>query len=73
MNADGSNQTRLTNNTVHELGPSWSTDGTKVAYTRTLGRNNEIYVMNADGSNQTNVTNNSSPELDPAWVKVPAP
>lgn len=32
MNADGSNQTKLTNNPSFEMAPSWSPDGKKIAF-----------------------------------------
>ena len=64
MNSDGTNPTRLTNNTsIHEF-PSWSPDGTKIAFTRNI----DIYVMNAhDGSNQTNISNNAAFDSLPSW------
>ena len=33
MNADGSGQTRLTNNPAADGEPAWSPDGTKIAFT----------------------------------------
>ncbi len=65
MNAvDGSNQTRLTNNTDVDEFPAWSPDSTKIAFTSNL----DIYVMNAvDGSNQTRLTNNTDIDEFPAW------
>src|SRR5437667_117730 len=57
MDADGSNQTRLTNN-PYDISPKWSPDGTKIAFLRSNGFQYDIYVMNADGSNQTRLTNN---------------
>jgi subtilisin family serine protease len=41
--------------------------GSKIAFTRTLNSNQEIYVMNSDGSGQINLTNNSASDYDPAW------
>ncbi len=57
MDADGSNQTRMTNNATEEIDPSWSPDGTKIAFTAYRDGNRDIYVMNADGSNPTSITN----------------
>ena len=67
MNADGSGQTRLTNNADDDLDPSWSPDGAKIAFRSDRDGNFEIYVMNADGSGQTNLTNNAAEDYEPAW------
>jgi len=67
MNADGSNQTRITNNSTSDRQPSWSPDGAKIAFVSNRDGNDEIYVMNADGSNQTRLTNNPAFDFDPAW------
>jgi WD40 repeat protein len=72
MNADGSGQTKLTNNTQSDTDPSWSPDGDKIAFSRS-GDNgeDEIYVMNADGSGQTRLTNNGySPSWSPDGDKI---
>ena len=54
MNADGSNQTLLTEEAWE---PHWSPDGTRIAYVKDTGFYQvAIYVMNADGSNQTRLT-----------------
>ena len=67
MNADGSNQTRLTNNMFSDSGPSWSPDSNKITFGTNRDGNFEVYSMNANGSNQVNLTNNSSSDFDPVW------
>ena len=67
MNADGSAQSRLTNNAVTDKDPTWSPDGTKIAFLTNRDGNNEIYVMNADGSAPARLTNNAASDGQPAW------
>jgi Tol biopolymer transport system component len=63
----GKQLTQLTYNTAEDTRPSWSPDGTKIAFTSNRSGNNEIYVMNADGTNQTRVTKNSADDSRPTW------
>ena len=70
MGADGSDPTSLTNGRADEFNPSWSPDGTKIAFDRVIDGNSDIWVMNADGSDQTNLTNDAETEdteLKPSW------
>jgi WD40 repeat protein len=68
MNPDGSDVTRLTNNTGSDRSPAWSPDGTKIAF---LNRPSpqfdeyDLYLMGADGSNQTQITPSFSRGLAP--------
>jgi tricorn protease-like protein len=67
MNADGSNQTRLTDNSASDSSPSCSTDGSKIVFVSTRDGNAEIYVMNSDGSNPTRLTDSSGLDFDPSF------
>jgi Tol biopolymer transport system component len=67
MNADGSEETRLTMNGRNNMSPFWSPDGNKIVFTSSSSGDSQIYVMNADGSEQTGLTNNDMFNLAPAW------
>jgi Tol biopolymer transport system component len=67
-----SNPTRLTNNDAEDAIPSWSPDGTKIAFISDRGGTDkkpiiQIYVMNTDGTNQTNISND-----DDRWDAFPS-
>ncbi len=47
--------------------PTWSPDGTRIAFRSDRDGNFEIYVMDADGSNPVNLTDHSASERSPAW------
>lgn len=51
MNADGSNQTRLTNTPEYDDSqPSWSSDGSTIAFLSNREDIRRLYVMKADGT-----------------------
>ena len=67
MNADGSGQTRLTDNPGSDSDPSWSPDGQRIAFSSDRDGNGDIYVMNTDGSDVTRLTDNPGFDSDPSW------
>ena len=67
MDADGSNQMRLTFNAVSDTYPVWSPNGRQIAFASSRDGNYEIYVMDADGMNQRNLTNHPEYDSFPAW------
>jgi Tol biopolymer transport system component len=63
----GAAVTRLTNNTVDDVDPSWSPDHSKITFASNRNGNFEIYAMNANGSGVTRLTSNSAADTWPAW------
>jgi Tol biopolymer transport system component len=66
MNADGSDQRRLTNNPGYDQGPTWSKDGKKIAFTSSRYGTGDVFLMNADSSNQRQVTTGANAH----WAKL---
>ena len=55
-NADGSNLTRLTNNTKYDAEPIISSDGKQIVFGSQRDGDFDIYIMNADGTNVRRLT-----------------
>jgi len=70
MNADGSNQTRITK-TSGVASPDWSPDGKKIVFIE-YGLATSISIMNADGSNPTAVIGamGTNPKWSPDGTKI---
>jgi Tol biopolymer transport system component len=61
MNADGSHQTRLTHDAMHDSNPSWSPDGTKIVFEGEDG----IFVLTLRTKALSRLTKDNNAE--PAW------
>jgi len=72
MNADGSNQVRLTNTLENDDSPAWSSDGLKIVFRSDRERDccdptAQVWIMNVDGSNQADLSNNGWGDSAPNW------
>jgi dipeptidyl aminopeptidase/acylaminoacyl peptidase len=70
MDADGTNERRLTENPASDFYPTWSpgpSGSARIAFTSTRDNDREIYVMNADGSDQTRLTFVDGVDQRPDW------
>jgi TolB protein len=76
MNADGSDQTRLTDHQSLDAAPAWSPDGKSIAYiSDRAGRDyRDIWVMRANGAAPHRVTHGAVAQSPPDWQPLqPAP
>lgn len=67
MNADGSNQTEITDFETNDENPSISPDGKNVGYQSYIKDGLAIVVVNTDGSNKKQLTVADPPNGSPAW------
>lgn len=55
------------NDPVAAARPTWSPDGTRIAFLSVRDGNSEVYVMDADGTNATRLTNHPGFDSQPVW------
>ena len=58
---------QLTTDPATDFDPTWSPDGTRIAFLSQRDGNDEIYIMNSDGTCQINLTNDPADDWSPAW------
>jgi Tol biopolymer transport system component len=62
-----SNKVKVTTDPLNDMHPSWSPDGTKIAFESERDGNSEIYVINIDGSNVRRLTDDPGSDTYPVW------
>ncbi|RLF38903.1 MAG: hypothetical protein DRN12_07740 [Thermoplasmata archaeon] len=68
LNIDGSNLKRLTNNDFWDLYPTWSPNGTEIAFLSLRDKDLDIYMMDADGSNVHKFYDSGYHDADIHWA-----
>ena len=65
---DGTSVSRLIGSADIDSGPTWSPDGTRIAFASDrYGSDSHIYVMNPDGTGVTRLTSDTVKDQHPAW------
>ena len=67
MNADGSNQVRLTKSPLIDVSPVWSPTGEQILFVSGQSGAMDLYVMDANGSRLRKVFRDAVHRVEPAW------
>jgi Tol biopolymer transport system component len=68
MDSDGNNRTLLTQGQSGFLAaPSWSPDGSKIAFVSDRSGNADVWVIDSNGGNPVNLTDDEAKDHSPAW------
>ena len=69
MNADGTDQVRLTIFAGQDTKPTWSPNGDRIALHRRIAGHLEVFTMNGDGTDELRLTTTPTPGVSgfPSW------
>ena len=67
INADGTNEQRLTTNASTDTDPAWSPDGSKIVFAKS---GSGVGVINADGTNELPLSGGGAPAWSPDGTKI---
>ena len=68
MTSAGGSITQLTSATGQSVNPTWSPDGSKIAFSSDRTGQFQIYTMTANGGSQLRITKTSAKEGYPSWT-----
>jgi len=64
---DGSRTENISNSPAEDISPTWSADGSKIAFVSNRDGNGEIYIYLMNESRLINITHSPEGEVDPSW------
>jgi Tol biopolymer transport system component len=67
MDSNGTNHINLTNSPGHDSDPSWSPDGTKIAFISNRDDNHNLYMIDSRSDNVIQLTDTKFREASPIW------
>lgn len=67
MNADGSNQTRVTTDAGEDFASTWSGDQSRLAFDTDRNGNWEVYSVMPDGTGLLRLTDHAADDENPVW------
>ena len=67
MKPDGSDIQSVVENVVTYSSPSWSPDGSQLAFCGSVNGSNEIFTVSIEGGTETQLTSNEAFDAFPAW------
>lgn len=71
MHPDGSDIRKLTTNPGRYFGPTWSPDGSTIAFAASSFGGKQSFVINPDGTGERQITRTGCGELSPSWTARP--
>jgi TolB protein len=64
---EASSATRLVTAGPVDTAPSWSPDGTRIAFARWIGDAPDIFIVGGDGTHLVRLTDNPGQDFEPSW------
>ena len=71
MDRDGGNPVALLGDTPGDASPTWSPDGSRMAFDSQRGSSIDVFAMDAGGANLVNLTKRAGNDFSPAWSPHP--